>query len=136
MTVLPEGNAMSTNMTREALTAMVREGEEAGMYAEHGAAGFCTGHGQADMSADLTERVEAAAIEVLEDDASEGMETFDLGVKIAAAVLAAVADAPGLAETIRVVLSRGGYQMPGDALPYETQAFWVADVVRVWLRGT
>ena len=36
---------MSTDETREALTAMVREGEAAGMYAaDHGAAGFCTDH--------------------------------------------------------------------------------------------
>ena len=34
---------MSTDDTREALTAMVREGEAAGMYADdHGSAGFCT----------------------------------------------------------------------------------------------
>ena len=39
---------MSTDDTREALAAMVREGKAAGMYApDHGSAGFCTNHGQA-----------------------------------------------------------------------------------------
>ena len=38
---------MTVDDTREALAAMVREGEAAGMYADdHGAAGFCTDHGQ------------------------------------------------------------------------------------------
>ena len=59
----------------------------------------------------------------------------DADYEVATAALAAVADAPGLEEDIRAVLARGGYQMPGDTLPYETQAFWVADAVRAWLRG-
>jgi len=38
---------MSADDAREALAAMVREGEAAGMYADdHGSAGFCTDHGQ------------------------------------------------------------------------------------------
>src|SRR5665648_727306 len=46
---LLRGDPMSTDDTREALAAMVREGKVAGMYADdHGAAGFCTDHGQAD----------------------------------------------------------------------------------------
>jgi hypothetical protein len=37
-------------------------------------------------------------------------------------------DTASLVEAIRVVLSKGGYQMPGDALPYLTQARAVAEV--------
>ena len=45
---------MSTDDTREALTAMVREGEAAGMYADdHGSAGFCTNHGQPALDFDV-----------------------------------------------------------------------------------
>ena len=51
--LIKEGNNMSTDETREALTAMVREGKAAGMYADvHGAAGFCTDHGQAALDVD------------------------------------------------------------------------------------
>ena len=48
---------MTTDDTREALTAMVREGEAAGMYAttDHGAAGFCTDHAQVPARDALTE---------------------------------------------------------------------------------
>lgn len=34
-----------------------------------------------------------------------------------------------MAELIRVELSRGGYQMPDDTLPYETQATRIAAVL-------
>lgn len=39
------------------------------------------------VSAEQVERVESAVIDVLEDDESEGLTVFDLGVKIAAAAL-------------------------------------------------
>jgi len=43
---------MTPDETREALAAMVREGKAAGMYADdHGAAGFCTDHGQPALDA-------------------------------------------------------------------------------------
>jgi len=55
-------HAPAPDETREALAAMVSEGEAAGMYADdHGAAGFCTGHGQAALDVDaIRESVETA----------------------------------------------------------------------------
>jgi DNA-binding GntR family transcriptional regulator len=34
-----------------------------------------------------------------------------------------------MAEVIRLELRKGGYQMPGDTLPYETQAAKIAEVL-------
>jgi len=55
---------------REALAAMVREGEAAGMSTDHGAAGFCTDHGQV---AAIAERDEARAVLAALREAVEGL---------------------------------------------------------------
>jgi ferredoxin-thioredoxin reductase catalytic subunit len=38
-----------------------------------------------------------------------------------------------MADVIRLELRKGSYQMPGDTLPYETQAANVANKVSEWL---